>query len=68
MRPRADERIRDLQPREEAGALHADVERVSRLEPELLREEAAVSREVMVGRHRGEDDEIQVAGFHARVV
>jgi hypothetical protein len=63
-----DERIRDLEPRQKSRALHPHVERVGRLEPELSREQAAVARKVVIGRHRREHDEVDVSGFEAGIV
>ena len=64
---RADEGVGRLQAGQEARALHPDVERVRRLQPEVARDEAAVAREVMVGGHRRRDDEVDVGGGEPRV-
>ena len=64
----ADERVADVQAREETGALHAEVEGVRRLEPEPLREEAPAAREVVVRGHRREDDQVDVLRAQPGVV
>ena len=67
-RARADECVGDLQAGEEPRALHPDVERVRRREAELRCEQPAVSREVVRGRHRREDDEVDVRRGQAGVL
>ncbi len=64
----ADERVADLEARQKPRALHADVDRVRRLEPERASQKAAAARKVVVRRHRREHDEVEVLGAQARVL
>jgi len=63
---RAHEAVRGGEREESAGALGAHVERPHRPAAELLLEEAAGAGEGDVGRHGGEDDEIDVGRPEAR--
>src|SRR5207253_28692 len=66
--PGLQERVRDLQAVEEPGALLPDVERGDRAEPELVLEQSAAAREVVVRRHGGEDDVVDLFLRNARVL
>ena len=67
IRAGADERVGDLERGEEPRALHPNVEGVRTVEAELPGEQPAVAREVVVRRHRREDDEVEVLRLEARV-
>src|SRR5581483_870046 len=62
---RAQERVGDLEPVDEAGALLADVERRDVAEPELVLHQHAAAGELIVGRHGGEDHVVDVGGADA---
>lgn len=66
IRPGSDEGVGDVQPGEEPGALHANVESVRRIEPEPFRQEPAVAGEVVVGSHGREDNEVEFGRFETR--
>ncbi len=57
----ADQRIREVQPVQKAGALLADVERRDIAEPHLGLHDRAIAWEEVVGGHRGEDQRVDVA-------
>ena len=62
-----DQRLDHLQPVGEAGALLADVERRQRREAEALLDQAAGAREIVVRRHRGAHQVVDLAGLDAGV-
>jgi len=55
-----EQRIRNLQSVDEAGALLADVERGDVPDAQLVLEDAAAAGEVVVRRHGGEDDVVDL--------
>src|SRR6266850_729244 len=57
---RSRKRVRDLKAVDEPGALLPDVERGDVRHAHLVLEDGAAPGEVMVGRHRGEDDVVDL--------
>ena len=64
----ADQRVRGLKSEEEAGALLAKIQCGNApLQAELVSQQAAASRKIIVRRHGGKDDVVDVIFLQPRV-